>query len=298
MPTRCGTQDILALLHDMNIRIGVVDDYLIQAVSSDGKLLFDVNHPVTVDSVDVLPTVKVVADEPWLIVVDVYSHDSNSPAGAFCRRLASVTSGAMVHLGTGEVWPKQYGAAVATAPASAPARGLSISWFGFLDDDHLVLPRVFVEQAQRCFGKPLVRRYGPVEPLEFRFSAGGVDAMTEVWSQAQSSILFSCSLKSFEYGSMTTPDGAVESSLMWRATLDGCADHFVDESMRDQLRALFTGFADSSHALYAFAEVDGGYYWDGSHCLGSIGTAERHPSVWVHRRMPFQRVTGLMGLTP
>jgi len=155
------------------------------------------------------------------------------------------------------------------------------------------------EQAQVRFGPAVLRRYGGDEPLEHRFRDGGVTGLRVVWDTiGVESLSFSSEAFPFSGGSMTTLMGSRQAGDMWQLSLTAVADALVDAERRRSFLDFFVGVADESQAVYASAEVDGGYFWDGE-VSSRYDEGERHAPVWrgyAGRRG--NRPVGLLGLTP
>ena len=96
---------------------------------------------------------------------------------------------------------------------------------------------------------------------------------------------------------MSTLAGVRAAGGFWHMSLMAVADVFQDEKLRDRLRGLFTELADSSAAVYAYAEVNRGYRWDGHDLIGRVLEAERSPGVWGMNSGWGRKVFGLFGLT-
>jgi len=82
-------------------------------------------------------------------------------------------------------------------------------------------------------------------------------------------------------------------------SVDAHAQAFCGAGMQDCLRDLLTGVADEVEAVYAYAEVTGGYFWDhnGLHCP-EWRTPEWYSPMWSGTDGGGGTEPGFYGLTP
>jgi len=279
-----------------------VDGGVVEAFGPDEGLLFEVGEPVSVDAEEWPLGARFPDGEVFRVVLEVELVDVDGKGEAFARVLAGAMSGVVMDE-TGLSWPgpaaKRYQKAMAAAEpvVEVPAHQLMMWWGGFWDEGHAPLPEL-VGQFGRWCPEAMPRRYGEYWPYKHRFSDGGVDAMSAWWRQSEesSTVAYECVGLPFSTGYLAVPCAIRSVGGVWWMTLFSAADVIVDEELRARQRALFTGVADLSGAVYAFAEVDEGYFWNGTRIGCHGGDGEWHSSVCAFsgRKHP---EAGLMGLT-
>ena len=275
----------------------VVCGDFVQAWSEDGRLHFDVNPAMTMDRIDMPDDIELPEGEVWMVELDAQT--VNDTAEQFAQMLAGVMAGVACD-DAGVFWPER--AAVPTEPVApvvqTPARQLELYWFGVWGEG-CYRTRAILQLCEQWFPSAMPRRYGEYWPYEHRFSDGGLEALLTCCDKSDDGGLgFTCAEYPFMDGVVVTSSGLRVTNGSWQFTLYGVADAFVEEGVIRQLEGFLVSIADQCEAVYAYAEVCGGYTWDGKKLASYGNQAEWYPPVWsggVWRKCP---AVGLLGVTP
>jgi len=278
----------------------------------DGRgRLFDIGEPEQVDPEDMEIEVDF-GDVIWLVEVLVSAGDGETDL-----RLTQALTRAMdgVSCGDGgiDIWPggdaelKDGGSVEVKRPwrMRRPAHQLGLHWFG-LDRRGVCLPRVLFGHAVGPLAG-LVPQYYYLGGSARDFAKGGVEQMCAALGRHRSepSAMFHSSGQPFDWGFVSTSFGEAVAGGSWSMDVDAHAEAFRQAGMQSCLRELFTGVADETKAVYAYAEVTGGYRWnhEGTHRPESLWpfdwfSPKHYPSVWEGHDWDDGSETGFFGLTP
>jgi hypothetical protein len=168
---------------------------------------------------------------------------------------------------------------------------LELTWYGYggAPADPL---RAWWESARRWFPEAAPRRFGEWEPLQGTVSEVGLAGLQQAWQDArQPSLMTTCAQFPAIDADLTTPAGmAAVRDGAWRLRLSLLAAPVADAASRLRLERFFVGLAEASGAVYATAQVTGGWIWSGRKLWGN-GKTERAFSSWT-------QFGGFAGLAP
>ncbi|MFT4108303.1 hypothetical protein [Propionicimonas sp.] len=217
---------------------------------ADGLLVIE--GPLRVDPDDVPEAVLALTTPTHLYTfdfVDGIGHD-------LARRLADSLDGV---LWDGEVLRAPAGAlpGVVTPARDEPVEVVALSWF--VPPRAATTPvRLLADAAQRWLPEALPDRFGDTEPFQARLSSAGRPGLEQAWRTRSDDLLFTCDRLPAVEGSIGTPRRG-NAAPMWDIELQLLGAPFHDESWRRRLQEFFIGLAESAGAVYAMAEVLGGY---------------------------------------
>jgi hypothetical protein len=176
----------------------------------------------------------------------------------FAKRLASATHGVMEDPQTGALWSAEKLRAAPRVERGTTVDVLQLTWYTPAQERHRVRAS-WIECARRFLPEALPRRFGEYEPMQGSLATDGVDAFLELGVNSQ--------LPTLLRGTFPCLDGRVD-GVSDGGTLEAHQLMLLREPLGDRrwqqaVARFFAGFADSTSAVFASAEVVTGMEWSG-----------------------------------